>query len=70
VSYIQLLVKITIKYRKLVENSTTLLSCNEDSIMCYLMDLHPRKYTVVGNLDISNDEENMMTYTCGSHSYG
>jgi hypothetical protein len=35
--------------------------------MVYLMDLHPRRYSVVGNLNITDEEEGMMS---GLKSYG
>jgi hypothetical protein len=62
VTYIQLLVEITKKYGKLVENSTTLQHGLEGTIMVYLMELHPRQYSVLGNINITNDEENTLGF--------
>jgi hypothetical protein len=38
--------------------------------MLYLMTLHPRQFSLVGNLNITEDEERMMDFIWGSHSYG
>jgi hypothetical protein len=57
VEYIQLPVEITKKYGKLVEDSTNIQNGMEGTIMVDLMDLHPRQYSVMGNLNLTNDEE-------------
>jgi hypothetical protein len=38
--------------------------------MVYLMVLHPCHYSVVGNLNITDEEESMMTFIWGKKSFG
>jgi hypothetical protein len=40
------------------------------SLMLYLMNLHPRQFSLVGNLNISESEEGMMEFIWGMNSYG
>jgi hypothetical protein len=63
-------VEITNKYGKLVENYTTFQNGLEGTIMVYFMVLHPRQYSVLGNLNIKNDEENMLGFIWGNYSFG
>jgi hypothetical protein len=70
-SYIKLLFEISKKYGKLKDKlTTTFLELIEGSTMVYLMVLHPRQYSVVGNRNITDEEENMMTFIWGFNSYG
>jgi Ulp1 protease family, C-terminal catalytic domain/MULE transposase domain len=70
-SYIKLLVEVSKKYGKLKENmTTTFIDLIDGSIMVYLMDLHPRQYSVVGNLNITDEEEGMISFIWGLKSYG
>jgi hypothetical protein len=69
-SYIRLLVLIANNFGKTKENCDKFNAMIDCSIMLYLMNLHPRQYSVVGNLKITDAEENMLSFIWRSNLYG
>jgi hypothetical protein len=69
-TYIRLLVLITKSYGKTKDNCNTFNDMIDGSIMLYLMNLHPCQYSVIGNLNITDTEEIMLSFIWGSKSYG
>jgi hypothetical protein len=68
-SYIQQLFEITKQYGLLVAGGENISSLTSGTIMLYLMSIHPRQYVVVGNLNISDDETEMLNFIWGNNEY-
>jgi hypothetical protein len=67
--YIRQLVDITTKYGKLVDGADDINNLTNGSIMVYLMNIHPRQYPVVGSLNISDDETEMLNLVWDNETY-
>jgi hypothetical protein len=60
--YIRQLVDIMSKYGSIVEGADNIHDMTAGSIMVYLLSINPTEYSVVGNLNISDEELNMLNF--------
>jgi hypothetical protein len=70
VEYIQQLVDISQKFGSLVEGTSNINYMTEGTIMLYLMSIHPRQFSVVGNVSISDEELQMLSFIWGDCTLG
>jgi hypothetical protein len=63
-------VDITRKYGSIVEGADNIHDMTAGSIMVYLLSIHPTQYSIVGNLNISDEELNMLNFIWGYESFG
>jgi hypothetical protein len=65
IEYINVLIKITSQYYKpveIIENVTTINDIINNSIMKYIMELHPTQNSVMGNINLSSEGKNLIKH--------
>jgi hypothetical protein len=68
--YIKTIIKITDDYKKVPSNVTTINDATKNSTMLYIMDIHPTQWSVMGNLNLSTEEKQMIKFIWGFNSHG